>query len=112
MKIIRHNVGDKVIALSNPPTPTSQFRVKGKTYTVQAIMYCIGCGKQLINIGLTCDFAYFTRCGSCNNRQPANGLYWTDSAQFVKPEDIQETISEAVEEENYELAQLLSEIEL
>ena len=101
-----HSIGDIVIALTNPKSPKSQMRVKGNEYVVQDVSYCSKCGRQSINIGTSTvtNNKVGCRCGTFRNNL---GLAWTKSYHFVKREDFEQELAEALEEENYELASLL-----
>ena len=108
MKIVRHNIGDEVIALNSPRSENSQPRVKGQKYVVKDTMYCCRCGIQSINIGykspdVTRDEVL---CG-CGSQQLNYGLMWTDSKYFANVQDIEASMEEALEEEDYELATIL-----
>ena len=48
---VRHNLKDRVIAISSNKIKNTQPRIKGDVYIVEDIMYCIKCGSQFINIG-------------------------------------------------------------
>ena len=106
--IIRHNIGDKVIALNNNENNLCQFRVKGTVYIVIDCMYCIKCGVQSINIGerteieeVECDCGYISK---------NNGKFWTDSKYFANVNNIEEALSEAIKEEDYEFASSLRDL--
>ncbi len=101
MKIVRHNVGDEVIALTGPKK-NGQPRTKGQTYIVKATEYCAKCGDQAVNIGTTISLPA-TIC-VCGHNQSNGGLHWTSSKKFVKPQELQAKIEEAVEIEDYETA--------
>lgn len=100
----KFKIGEKVIALTNPLSDMSQRRVKGNIYTVLAISYCYNCGRQAINIDPTPITAEFTRC-NCGARQSTHGLWWTNSKYFSKVD--KDSLQEAIDEENYELAALI-----
>jgi hypothetical protein len=100
-KNVRHNVGDKVIALNS--TPPSDFllqkRIKGKVYEILDVLYCSKCGIQSVNIttdreemDVECD------CGHIGSTEKC----WTYSWLFTKPEELEGLLNEAVEEERYE----------
>lgn len=109
MKIFKP--GDKVIALTNPKNAFSQPRVKGKIYTVEAIYFCSGCGNQMVNLGFkTKNSKIF--CGPCDNMQSSKGLCWTRSEHFSKVDDFEESLKEALENEDYEMASLLRDLNL
>lgn len=106
----KFSVGDKVVALSNQPTPNSQPRIKGKIYTVNAIMFCSTDGRQLINLGLPSEHVVLL-C-SCGKKHPNDGLMWTFSKEFAKVDDVDEALENAVASEDYELAVVLRDIGL
>lgn len=109
-KMKRFEIGDKVVALNNPFTSNSQPRVKGKVYKVVDIMYCSGCGIQVINIGEACTASSgFVSC-LCNTRTHNKGLAWTSSEYFAKVDDVADAIEAAVAEEDYETAAMLRDI--
>ena len=103
----KFKVGDKVIALTNPQSEGGQFRVKGQTYTVEAILYCSVCGCQNINIGEKAKTdTGFLLC-TCGNHQPNNDLGWTDSKYFAPIDNLENIMEEAIANEDYELCQIL-----
>jgi hypothetical protein len=107
-------VGERVIALDSCPEtdPSRQPRVKGKIYEVKAVLYCSGCGSQKINIGYnSLSTSGQLRC-DCNKRGDAEGLKWTNSSHFAKLDNIDNLIKEAVEDEDYELAATLRDLQL
>jgi hypothetical protein len=108
-KNIRHYIGDKVVALTNPATDISQFRVKGQIYEVMDAAYCPKCGKQAINIGQKTSLTK-TICNTCGTLRDNYGLYWTGSELFVKVDDIEELLTEAINDEDYELASTLRDL--
>lgn len=106
----RFNIGDKVIALTDPRNELSQPRVKGKMYIVVSLMYCQKCGDQMISLGvksvngrLLCD---------CGCAQENDGFFYTRSTNFAKVDEFDQEIAEAVSDENYELASLLRDLKL
>ena len=103
----KFKVGDKVIALTNPQSEGGQFRVKGQTYTVEAIQYCHACGCQNINIGEKPVFnSLYIQC-SCGSKQPHNNLGWTNSKYFAPIDNLENIMEEAIANEDYELCSLL-----
>lgn len=106
---MNHKIGDKVIALNNPANLiTAQPRIKGHIYTVKDIMYCSKCGLQAINLGNKLNSLHnFTDC-SCGGSNLNNGLHWTTSKYFAPLQDIASEIEKAINEENYELADILT----
>ena len=109
------SVGDRVIALTNPEDDCCQPRVKGGVYNVEAIQYCQKCGKQAINIGEIASHDEFVHpehveC-ECGGVTIDDGrLFYTDSELFVKVEDLEIELNEAVHNENYELASILRDV--
>ncbi len=106
----KFKIGEKVIALTNPPNDRCQNRVKGHVYEVKAIKYCMGCGQQMINIGGVTSNPYVAciLCGT--NFQPNGNLQWTGQRHFAKVEDKSETLEEALANEDYELATILRDL--
>lgn len=112
MQMKNFKVGDIVVALTNPRTELCQSRIKGNEYNVGAILYCPHCGSQKINIGCVGTMSTLL-CNSCGKGGiPNNGLAWTDSKHFILKEDMQETLEEALQDENYDLAILLRDLEI
>ena len=110
MSTIRHNIGDKVIALTNPLNDMCQNRVKGKTYIVVDCVYCTKCGTQSINIGELSIYPE-SEC-VCGNISLSGGKYWTDSMYFSNANNIEEALSESIKKEDYELASLLRDTKI
>lgn len=110
-KLIRHNIGDKVIALNDSPNEFCQFRVKGNIYTVLDTHYCSKCGIQSINIGTQLS-GDFTACYDCKHAYDSENKKWTISRLFVKVDDIEELLTEAISNEDYELASTLRDLKL
>jgi hypothetical protein len=106
----KFSVGDKVVALSNPNHPNCQPRIKGKIYTVNAVMFCSTDGHQLVNLGLPSEYTLL-RC-SCGKKHPNDGLMWTFSKEFAKVDDVDEALENAVVSEDYELAVVLRDLGL
>ena len=97
-------IGDRVVALTNPVNEYGQPRIKGQIYRVYAVVYCSGCGCQSINIGVKSQRTKFN-CGCGKHNQPNGGLWFTTSANFALVDE--QTLTEAVESENYELAEVI-----
>ena len=98
--------GDRVMALSNSPTG-GQKRVKGEYYEINAVMFCMSCGTQFVNIGEKIPgHDYEITCGSCDNTQPARGLNWSDAKYFIKVQNksIAELLQEAIDNDDFETA--------
>lgn len=115
---MRHNVNDKVIALTNPQDAlTNQPRVKGNIYIVMALRYCTNCGQQCVNVSgsippishIGTRYANYTLC-DCGGSTPHDGLWWTNSFHFAPINE--ETLKEAEKNEEYELcAQILDALQ-
>lgn len=107
-------IGDEVIALTNPKNNRCQPRVKGNKYIVKDTLYCSKCGQQRINLGeKTGDWLSNTLiCTECKTKQHTENLYWTKSSLFIKPQELQATLEQALKEENFELACTLRDINL
>jgi hypothetical protein len=107
----RFKIGDKVVSLTNPTREGSQPRVKGKTYNVQAVQYCSGCGVQVINLGyrLPNNTMRYSDC-ICGKEIFNEGLFWTLSKFFARADDLESAIEEAVENEDYETAATLRDL--
>jgi hypothetical protein len=110
----RFKIGDRVVSLTNPATEGSQPRVKGKTYSVQAVQYCSGCGVQVINIGYRLPnnamiYSDYSDC-VCGKEVFNEGLFWTLSKFFAKVDDLETAIEEAVQNEDYETAATLRDL--
>lgn len=76
-------------------------------YIVNSISTC-ECGDISLDVGLVADGEY-VRC-KCGNRIPQYGTRLCSAVRFIKRQPIQEQIDEAVQEEDYELAHLLSQL--
>lgn len=106
----RFKIGDKVVSLTNPSSEGSQPRVKGKVYKVQAIQYCSGCGEQVINIGYRLpNNAMYSDC-NCGKEVFNEGLFWTLSKYFARVDNLATAIEEAVQNEDYETAATLRDL--
>ena len=103
----RFNINDKVVALSSTPVEFAdrcQPRVKDEVYTVLNVMYCPVCGAQLVNVANAPTEKEYLLCSCKRCRLPTQGYFWTGSEQFAP---IDEALTQAVAEENYELACVL-----
>jgi hypothetical protein len=97
------NIGDKAIALSTATRP-NQPRQKGRMYTVTGIYYCPTKGHQLINIDHTKSTRRTMRCGCGKIHNTEDNLSYTYADRFVKPEELDQRLEEAVEAEDYDTA--------
>lgn len=117
-QLIRHNIGDRVVALTNPFNYRCQPRTKGHIYTVLDTMYCIKCGIQAINIVSHHIHPYGRKWSNlvdceCGSSKPTNDKFWTLSHHFASLDNLSSAIEEAEEaeqSEDYELAELLTNI--
>ena len=101
-------VGDKVIALSDNPDDSCQFRRRGSVYMVNAMSYCVMCMTSLVNIGQRSHHkGVKCKCGMLMDTQ---GLMWTPKDEFILLEDKQSALNEAIEREDYEFAAKLRDI--
>jgi hypothetical protein len=101
-------VGDKVIALSDNPDDSCQFRRRGSVYMVNAMSYCVMCMTSLVNIGQRSNHkGVKCKCGMLMDTQ---GLMWTPKDEFVLLADRQVALDEAVKREDYEFAAKLRDI--
>ena len=110
----KFNVGEKVVALTNPFNQFSQPRVKCKIYKVLDVLYCSKCGDQAINVSGK-DEDCFVDC-TCGHEQHNNGLWWTSSEYFARPSELQAELEQAEMEERYEdcadLVGIMAELEI
>jgi hypothetical protein len=100
----RFKIDEKVVALSSTPTAyvnRCQPRVKDEVYAVIDSMFCPACGIQLINVSDSPTQAEFVLCSCSQVKMSTKGVHWTDSKHFAP---IDEALSNALEEENYEYA--------
>jgi len=101
-------IGDKVIALTDSPNDSCQFRMKGSVYMVNATTFCIMCMKGLINIGQRSRHqSVMCKCGTLMD---SHGLMWTPKDEFVLLADKQKALDKAVDSEDYEFAAKLRDL--
>lgn len=101
-------VGDKIIALSDAPDDSCQFRRKGSVYMVNAITYCVMCMKTLINIGQRSQHkGVICKCGMMMDTQ---GMMWTPKDEFILLDLKDQALTEAIEREDYEFAAKLRDL--
>lgn len=101
-------IGDKVIALSDAPNDSCQFRRKASVYMINEITYCPICDKRLINIGQKSKHNA-VKC-KCDMMMHSQGLMWTPEDEFILLSDKQEALDKAVKEEDYEFAAKLRDL--
>lgn len=77
-------------------------------YVVQNICECIKCKRISFDVGLNAMTPRGIVC-VCNTPLLNNGIYWCASERFVKKDlrTTEEQIAEAIEKEDYELAEQL-----
>ena len=100
---IRHNIKDRVIALSTNEIKNTQPRIKGNVYIVEDIMYCSKCGSQLINIGYKSKRGNIL-CG-CGKSQFNQNKMWTYSKEFIPVTE--EYLKKMESEEKYEICEII-----
>lgn len=107
----RFKIGDEVVALNNPKNNLCQPRIKGKTYTVNSVIYCSGCGRQCINLGLSIpdNFGSNLKC-SCGKTTPNLRLHWTRSKYFAKLDELDKELEEAIANEDYDTAIIIRDL--
>lgn len=117
MKRIEFKVGQKVVALTTRGSDSGFVRQpisKGKVYTVKSVSYSPCCGGQNINVlnvmASSVTTSNYSRC-ACGERYLDGVDYLeTRSTCFAPLDNLHESISEAAQNEDYELAQLLTEV--
>jgi len=100
----RFNIGDRVVALNSTPSAVAdrcQTRVKGQVYKVLDVVYCQACGSQSINVSNEPTDREMLMCNCRRSVMPTYGVRWTASEHFTT---IDEALSKAIAEENYEYA--------
>jgi hypothetical protein len=100
-------VGQKVVALCFHNNHSAEIK-KGVAYTVSAITYCNKCGIQAISLGDPSKNPFSKCC--CGNSYLNDGLSIFFSSRFAPLDNLSESIAEAVSNEDYELAELLTTI--
>jgi hypothetical protein len=108
LKNVRHNIGDKVVALMN-----HGGIIAGKEYKVLDVEYCSKCGMQAIHVGIYSTEPYagsVCECGYKIHYNPEKRDEFKFSYRFAPLQEIDNLMASAIEEENYELAQTLKEI--
>ncbi len=100
--------GDKVIALTDNPNDSCQFRMKGSVYMVNATSFCAMCMKGLVNIGQRSRHqAVMCKCGTLMD---SGGLMWTPKDEFVLLDQKDQALQRAVDCEDYEFAAKLRDL--
>ena len=107
MKRIEHKVGDKVVALMSHDNGSSTIK-RGVVYVVAKTRYCCSCGLQAIGFGSSST----QKNSICINGHTSHTQYFSafSSTRFAPLDNLHESISEAEKNEDYELAQLLTEV--
>lgn len=108
---VRHKVGDRVVALSSSNDPYTPEHKRGVIYKVLSVSYCKKCGCQSIGIGTSSrDYDYTSTMCYCGFRDHYDGSHELMSFRFAPLDNLSQYISEAEQNEDFELAQLLTEI--
>ena len=110
---MRFNIGEKVIALETfPETAYWQSTNKGETYIVLSATYCPKCGEQCINVKNQEAPPHKTNilCKCNNSYQMVDRYKLTASIFFVRLEDKEELLENALVEEDYEFATKLRDL--
>ena len=108
MRRIEFKVGQKVVALCSYHNNAHSVS-KGKIYTISETWYCSVCGVQAIGFGWTA--LYNTKTCTNNHITPSSGIEsYFASSRFAPLDNLSESIEEAVSNEDYELAQTLTEV--
>ncbi len=111
MKRIEFKVGQKVVCINTSSlVSTKEVKpklIKGKIYTVNSIIYCGQCGTQKVDVGLIIDVSGVVCCCGFVLEPTAR---WAASQRFAPIDNLSESIEEAVSNEDYELAQTLTEV--
>jgi hypothetical protein len=105
----RFKIGEKVVALNSSTHEKAQPRVKGKIYTVTMIMNCQLCGEELINVN---NNPSITNVLECECKHTMNNFHraFTFGKFFAPIDELDILIEQCVEDENYEDAQLFTEV--
>ena len=85
--------------------------ILGREYIVYGIRACSKCGEIDLDVGLITPYENSTEFCACDVEIciPAGVAWWCDANRFVKRVSVKERIADAVEIEDYELAQELHE---
>jgi hypothetical protein len=103
--------GDKVIALTTPENELSQKRKRGKVYKVTDILICPKDNLQLLNIDDNKAVGKVSVIGCvCGEIHENKGLAWTHSDHFSKTDDVKEALDRAVENEDWDMAIALRDV--
>lgn len=106
----RFEIGEKVVALTDPPNSNCQKRKKGCIYTVTSMMFCTVRGHQFINIDDQKTIAYLVSCNCGTDHEKPDDRAYTYSKHFARLSDLEREEKEAVENEDYETAAILRDI--
>ena len=85
------------------------LRLKAE-YLIQNVSTC-GCGAVMLDVGFGLPTSKGVNCGCGATTSPATGIRWVSAERLVKKQtksEIESQIEEAVADENYELAQELT----
>ncbi len=109
MKRIEFKVGQKVVALM---THNNELHTifKGGIYTVTEVEYCRKCSIQAVGVGYYDKMVDEVYCVCGNIDSPFSTASTFSSSRFASLDNLSESIEEAVSNEDYELAQTLTEV--
>lgn len=105
-----HKIGDKIIALNSTTKRNTQPRTVGKIYVVKNIHTCPHCDCQYVNFGYTTKILQ-KQCNGCDGSFLSGFLKWTPSKFYININDIKKTLEKALEDEDYQLAIILRDID-
>lgn len=108
MNRIEFKVGQKVVAIHTHNNRQNSI-IMGKIYVISEINYCGSCGVQRVGVGFYDDIKY-TNCINGHREVCVNRVSSFSSHRFAPLDNLHESISEAEKNEDYELAQLLTEV--
>ena len=99
----------KVGKLDNKEGVAPSLRLNAE-YVVQNIYQCPKCKRTALDVGLGSNSKKGTSC--CTERIPCKEIHWCGSQRFVKKDlkSKEEKIAEAIEKEDYELAEELKNL--
>jgi hypothetical protein len=101
---MKFNIGEKVLALTNPADTSCQPRTKGKIYTVTGMIFCPLTGEQSINIDHNLGISNYVDC-NCGNTHLVGLAHYTRSIHFARINE--SALDRALDNEDYELAILI-----
>ena len=109
MDTSRHAIGDKVVALETYNNRSSTI-IKGTVYSVKQVTFCPRCGEQGICVGFNTTAVAYNCINGHKIPKPESNSFFS-SIRFANIDNLDAAISQAVEEENYQLAQILTNVQ-